>query len=73
MDVTLARRTNWWICSRFPMKRENKKLLRAEKSMGNFCDETLDISRIYGKMDNVRRVLIIQGNRIAAFPSLRIR
>lgn len=70
MDVTLARRTNWWICS---MKRENKKLLRAEKSMGNFCDETLDISRIYGKTDNVRRVLIIQGNRIAAFPSLRIR
>lgn len=55
------------------MKRENKKLLRAEKSMGNFCDETLDILRIYGKTDNVRRVLIIQGNRIAAFPSLRIR
>lgn len=30
------------------------------------------ISRIYGKTDNVRRVSIIQGNRIAAFPSLRI-
>lgn len=32
----MARRTNWWICSRFPMKRENKKLLRAEKSNGKF-------------------------------------
>lgn len=42
-------------------------------SMGKFLRWTVRyISRIYGKTDNVRRVSIIQGNRIAAFPSLRI-